>query len=74
MTNANGMDNNQGEVTPVFRELFPELSEEELQELDACFVALFGLLHGYWIRDQIARRESTRLDESAQCDSLSITV
>lgn len=68
------MDNKRGEVVPVFGELFPDLSQEELQELDDCFVALFGVLHRFWMRDQMTRRDTKQLDGSVHCDSLNITV
>lgn len=74
MTNAKWIDDKCDDVAPVLREVFPDLSQEELQELDDCFVALFGVLHRYWMRDQMALRDTKQLDDSVQCDSVNITV
>lgn len=74
MTNAQCGEGKNGDAVHVLREVFPDISQEEFQELKDCFVALFATLHEFWMLEQVAQQDAARLDDLDGCDSLNMTV
>lgn len=59
MSTANSTGNEHGDVAPILRALFPELSEAELYEAHAEFAHFLGLLFDDWARERRVRASLT---------------